>query len=440
MAALDLDALYAARPSGGPDWLAAARTEGWERFGRLGLPTPKLESWKYTNLAPLQKIALFAAPAGDDAAARPLVAEAARAFPDAHRVVLVNGRFAPGLSEIGALPVGARLGTLIGGVGLLPGLADDEGVARQFAGHAEGESRALVGLNAALATDGLVLRVRAGVAVERPIHLVSVTLAGDGAVSASRHLVHVEAGGSATLIEHHIGLHAGTAVANVVVDARVEAGATLHHYKIQAEAAGTIHLATTLVHLEEGAVYDNFALSHGARLARNEIAATIAAPEVECRLNGAYIIGGTQHCDTTTFIDHAAPRTASREVYKGVLDDTARGVFQGKIRVRQAAQKTDGYQLNRALLLSQGAEIDSKPELEIFADDVKCSHGATAGELSEDQLFYLRARGIDRDTARGLLIGAFVAEALEEVRVESVREGMMGIVSARLGRDLREAA
>ena len=173
-------------------------------------------------------------------------------------------------------------------------------------------------------------------------------------------------------------------------------------------------------------------LTIGGRLSRNEIKPVLNGTGVECRLSGAYMVNGTQHCDTTTVIDHAKPQCTSREVYKGVIDGSARAVFQGKIIVRPDAQKTDGYQLNRALLLSDTAEIDTKPELEIYADDVKCSHGATAGELDDDQLFYLRARGIDLETARNLLISAFLADAINEIRIETVRESFQGIVSGWL--------
>ena len=230
------------------------------------------------------------------------------------------------------------------------------------------------------------------------------------------------------MIEHHVGLGIGATFANHVAEAYVGEGAILRHYKVQREGAEAFHLSNSVAKVGKDACYDNFILTTGARLARNEVRVALGLGS-SCNVNGAYMIGGHQHCDTTTVIEHREPHCTSREVYKGVIDDTARAVFQGKILVRHGAQKTDGYQQNRALLLSDTAEIDAKPELEIYADDVKCSHGATAGELDDEALFYLRARGIDKETARGLLIGAFLAEALEEIPEESVREAFQGIIA-----------
>jgi Fe-S cluster assembly protein SufD len=236
----------------------------------------------------------------------------------------------------------------------------------------------------------------------------------------------------ATVVESHVGLGDRPYFSNLVSEVTLREGAVLGHYKLQNEQPGAFHLAATQVRLDSRSTYDGFVLSLGARLSRNEIRAHLGGGEIECRLNGAYAVAGDQHVDNTTFIDHAAPGSRSREVYKGVLDETARGVFQGKILVRPHAQKTDGHQLNRALLLSRGAEVDSKPELEIYADDVKCSHGAAIGEIDEDQLFYLRARGIDRMTARAILVEAFLGEVLDEIRLDAAREAYRGLLAGWL--------
>ena len=213
-----------------------------------------------------------------------------------------------------------------------------------------------------------------------------------------------------------------------MLEISVNGGAVLNHYKLQNEGSEVFHVATNLVRLADGAVYDNFVLQVGAKLARNEIRAVLGE-RVECRLNGAYLAGGEQHIDNTTFIDHAAPNSSSREVYKGVLDESARGVFQGKILVRQGSQKTDGHQLNKTLLLSPGTEIDTKPELEIYADDVKCSHGATTGELEEEPLFYLRARGVGEVEARKMLTLAFAADVLAKIEQPALKSYLEHCVS-----------
>jgi Fe-S cluster assembly protein SufD len=209
-------------------------------------------------------------------------------------------------------------------------------------------------------------------------------------------------------------------------------GAHLDHDLMQAAGDRAAHVATTLVRIGKDATYDGFAFTLGAELSRAEVHAVLEGPGGDCRVDGAYLGRGGQHIDNTTLIEHASPHGRSRQVFKGVLDERARGVFQGKIVVRRGAQKTDGHQLSRALLLSEAAEIDAKPELEIYADDVKCSHGATAGEIDAEALFYLRSRGIDEDAARGLLVRAFLAEAIEAIPVEPVREEFIEAVAAWL--------
>ena len=261
---------------------------------------------------------------------------------------------------------------------------------------------------------------------------MSVGHAGSEPVSFHpRHLIVVGVGSVATIVESHVG--DGTYFTNSVNEISVGDGAVLNHYKLQNDGSEAYHLAANLVRIGDRAVYDSFVLQVGGKLARNEVR-TELGERVECRLNGAYLGRGEQHIDNTTFVDHAAPNSSSREVYKGVLDESARGVFQGKILVRQDSQKTDGHQLNKTLLLSQGTEIDSKPELEIYADDVKCSHGATTGELEEEQLFYLRARGINLEMARGMLVAAFVGEALAEMQVDAPRAAFQAVVDDWLER------
>lgn len=411
--------------------LGELRAAGAHAFAAAGVPTRRQEAWKYTGLTALGKHAFGTADATPDDAA---VANAAGALEiDVFRLVLVNGRFRADLSDLEGLPADVFAG------GLSDALAGATGeqLAALIGRGVTLEHMPMAALNTAHLGDGAVVHVPAGVSVEKPFHIVMVTAgASDGEATAAhpRVLVVLDENAQATVIEGHVGLGGGTTLNNGVAEIFVGRGAHLGHYKWQGEDAGAFHVWATAVHCAGRSVYDGFVLQTGQGLARNEVRVTLDGERIEANVNGAYVGAGDAHIDNTTFIDHARPNSVSRETYKGVLADGARGVFQGKILVRPDAQGTDGHQLNRALLLSRSAEIDSKPELEIYADDVKCSHGATAGELDETELFYLRSRGIDEETARAILVKAFLAEALEKIGREPVREAFTRIVEDRLDR------
>lgn len=394
--------------------LAGARADGLDRFAKAGLPSTRVEAWKFTNLRGLDKLTLAPAP---DAAMVTVDAIPTALDTPAPRLVFVAGQYRADLSRVGDLPDGVVLAALT---------ADTAPVA------GDGPFRAL---NSALSSQGAVLRVAAAVKLTSPVELVFIAAtAGDkAALWNPRIVIDIADGAEATIVEHHVGANEGTYISNIVADVTVGAAARLHHYKLQAESLQAYHLANISTHLAQDAVYDTFVLNLGARLSRHEARQVLDGTGIAARVSGAYAISGNQVSDITTLIDHAKPHCTSREVVKGVIDGSARAVFQGKIVVRPDAQKTDGYQLNRALLLSDNAEINSKPELEIYADDVKCSHGATAGELDEDQMFYLRARGIPRDAARVLLIGAFLDEALDEIIDETVRAYFRARAEAWMG-------
>ena len=338
----------------------------------------------------------------------------------------------PDLSELDRLPEGIEASSLA------EALVDKGGELEELIAPAsKGRDGVLAALNDAFMEDGLVLRIAAGAAVETPIHLISVgvPVAGQAVAFHARNLVVAAKGSRATLVESHIGAGEGSYFSNSVTDIRVEKGATLTHAKLQDEGPKAFHVALGRVRIDDEAVYDNFVLHRGAELARNEIHARIDGTDAECRLNGAYLGAGRQHLDNTTVIDHKAPGSRSSEVFKGALDGRARGVFQGRIVVHRDAQQTDGHQLNKTLLLNRDAEMDTKPELVIYADDVKCSHGATIGELDDMALFYLRARGIDEATARDILVSAFLNEAVDELRdpglADAFRARIEGWVEAR---------
>ena len=414
----------AALPGAGLPWLDALRDEG-RRLSADGLPSTRMEAWKYTNLAPLAELDFRSPELGGEVLPADLGPGAFDAL-EGPSLVFVNGRLSTRHSRFEGLPAGLHA------CGLAQGLADDPAGVEALIGSAESLNGDLMAaFNAAFAADGCIVETAPGTTAEEPVRLRFVAAPGSEPVAYHpRVIVRLGAGSSLTLIESHEGPAGAPTWSNPLVDIQVGEGARLSHVKLQIEGEGAYHTALTKVVLAGEARYESHLLALGARLARHEIHVRFDGEGANCQLRGGYMARGGQHMDNTTVIDHAVPHCESREVYKGVLDDTARGVFQGKIIVRQDAQKTDGHQLNRTLLLSRKAEIDTKPELEIYADDVKCSHGATAGEPEADQLFYLRSRGLDHRTALALIVEGFMGELLEEIGHEPARAVMADRVAA----------
>lgn len=363
-------------------------------FAAAGLPGTRDEAWKYTSLRPLAEVS-FQEPLTEVSSAPAL-----GAIPDLPRLVLIDGRYQPGLSTP---PAGLTVSTFAE--------TPDHGDA--------GAALPMVALNAMLAEDGLRLDVADGVDAGT---VVLLSLAPDGHRPIDfhpRHSIRLGTGASLSVLEITRGQ--GTYLHNAVTEVSVAAHATLNHVRLQEESDEAFHINTTFASIDERGTYDAFVLTLGARLARTEVHARLAGPHAAVHLNGAQLLAGQQHGDITTIVSHDAPNCASRQTIKNVLGGRSRGVFQGKIEVARAAQKTDGYQMNQALLLSPHAEIDCKPELQIYADDVKCSHGATVGELDADQLFYLRSRGVPMEAARAILVRAFLTEAMDVVHNEAAR-------------------
>jgi Fe-S cluster assembly protein SufD len=419
-----------ALPGGALSWMAALRESSAARLRELALPGITQESWKYTNL----RRALDGLQASGDPALRRAVsldhAPSLLADRAAARLVFVNGLYRAELSDRGALPSGVELLPLSEALAAGPLWLGD-----QLGRIVAGDEQALLTLNTALTDDGLVLRLADGVALDRPVEVVFVGGLAEQAVAYHpRLLVVLGAKSRLRLVEHHLGLGETPTLSNLASEISLGPGAALSHVKLQAENAASLHLATTHVRLAENAAYDGFALTTGAKLSRHEIRLSLAGEGADARVNGAYLLRGTQHGDTTTEIVHAVPGTTCREVYKGALDEAARAVFQGKIVVERDAQKSDGRMLNKTLLLSDKAEIDSKPELEIFADDVQCAHGSTAGELDDLALFYLRSRGIPEHQARSLLVEAFLTEAVEELGDAELRPILLAAMQDWLAR------
>ena len=412
-------AVAAALPGEGLPWLDAHRAEA-RRLSAGGLPGTRMEAWKYTNLAPLAALDFPAPATAMEALTEADVGPDAFGAADGPSLVFVNGRLSARHSRFDALPEGVHI------VGLAQGLANDPASVEALIGEAgPPNGDPMAAFNAAFAADGCIVETDSGAAVEQPVRLRFVAAPGSEPLAYHpRVVVRVRAGSRLTLVECHEGPAGAATWSNPFVDVHVGERAALSHVKLQIEGDGAYHTALTKAALAGEGRYESHLLALGARLARHEIHVRFDGEGARCDLRGGYMARGPQHVDNTTVIDHAVPHCESREVYKGVLDDTARGVFQGKIIVRQDAQKTDGHQLSRTLLLSPKAEIDTKPELEIYADDVKCSHGATAGEPEADQLFYLRSRGLDRRTALALIVEGFMGELLEEIGHEPVRAAL----------------
>ena len=434
----DYESMAARLPGAALDWMGDLRGRALATYRAHGLPDRRVEAWRYTNLNGLAKLG-FAPVEETESAVLDAVPEGAPLAVDgAWRIVFVNGRLRADLSDLDNPPAG------VAAVGLADLLAHDPAALEgRLTDIPEGREGALAALNTVFMRDGLVLRIADGASVETPIHLISIGApAGDGAIAFHmRNLVTAGKASTATLVESHIG-GGGAYFSNSVADVVLEEGAALTHAKLQDEGAAAFHVALTRATLAGNAVYDSFVLHRGAELARHEIHAAIEGGGAECRLNGAYLGAGRQHIDNTTVIEHKAAGSTSREVYKGALDGHARGVFQGRITVHRDAQQSNGHQLNKTLLLSRNAEIDSKPELEIFADDVKCSHGATVGELDETALFYMRSRGIDETSARDMLVSAFLTEAVGELRHEALAGAFAGRIAGWVDErhDTREEA
>ena len=415
-------ALSGSLPGAGNASVRKLRDDAIAAFAARGLPHRRIEEWKYTDLRAAMPQAF--APAGEnirgrldlDAVLGPLAAVSGLTL------VFVNGRLDRALSAIGGVPRGVELVSLADAISAPP-----EWLSATLGQAKSGEDDIVTLLNTAFATDGIAVRLAKDVKLEEPLHLVHVMTANAPASSVLRNVVAIDAGAEATLIETYVSGDATPAQVNSATDVVVGDGAKLRHYLIAAENTNTQHLASTLPRLGSGADYLAVQFAAGGSLSRLQTFVTYQGEGTRAHFYGCQMLRGRQHCDMTLVIDHAAVGCESREHVKAVVDEHSQGVFQAKVIVRPGAQKTDGRQMAQSLLLSDTAEFDAKPELEIYADDVKCNHGATSGAIDEDLLFYLRARGIPEDQARALLIQAFIGEILDKVEHEPLREALEGL-------------
>jgi Fe-S cluster assembly protein SufD len=397
-------------------WLKARRESAIKRFSELGFPTPRNEAWKYTRVAPIEKRA-FVPPVEQTEVAATEVERFYLSETDCHHLVFVDGRYSAALSSPGELPEGMLIEDLPAALKHAPGSLEEM--------LADGDSKnrhAFSILNSAFMDDGAVIKLPKDGVVTYPIHLIFVATGRQADfVSNPRVVIHAGRGSRAAVVESYVSLDEGVYFNNVRTDVMVGASACIEHYKIQRESPKAFHIADLRVRQSAGSAFHSHSFSFGGALVRNDVRVGLEAEDAACTLHGLFMADGRQHVDYHTYIDHHRPRCVSKELYKGILSGRARGVFNGAVYVHPGAIKTDAHQTNNNLLLSRDAEIDTKPQLEIYADDVKCSHGATVGQLDENMLFYLRSRGIDEQAARGLLVYGFARDVVDRIEVNAIR-------------------
>jgi Fe-S cluster assembly protein SufD len=420
-----LSAHFAAAKSAlpGAGAVVALREDAFGRFERAGLPSRRVEEWKYTDLRALMREAPpLAAPPAAAAKARAAGAGAALADLEARRIIFVDGAFVAELSDLGELESGLTIGSMAAALA--------QGAPLGHLGKVVPSDDVAVALNTAFMGDGAVIAVAAGATLARPIHLLFVNSGLRPAAIFPRSLIVVERGARAMIVESHEG--AGADHVNAVLELVVADEAHVDHVKLTGEGAGLLHVSSLMASVGARARFNAFLFTTGGEIVRNQLFVRFAGPDTVAGIRGATLLRGRQHADVTLVADHAAGACTSRETFKSVLDGSARSIFQGKIIVRPHAQKTDARMATHALLLTDEAEADNKPELEIYADDVQCGHGATSGALDQGLLFYLKSRGIPEKEAEMLLIQAFIAGAVEGIEHAGLRDALMDQVVAWL--------
>jgi Fe-S cluster assembly protein SufD len=413
----------------GPPTLLARRREAFDRFARTGFPTIKDEEWRFTPVTPIARTSWRLDGQGSGQVGALDLEPYRFGATEWCTLVFVDGQFDPVLSHRPSLPAGVTVEPLGEALARDPLLVESS-----YAQVATPDLTPFAALNAAFAREGAVVRVSAGVDLAAPIHLLYVTTdAAAGAAVQVRTVLLVEPAARAQLVESYAGLGTSASFHNVVTEVVVGEGAWVEHTRIQRENEATFHIGLTQVDQARDSHYRSFTLAAGGALARHDLRARLSGENIETLLYGLYLGRGEQLVDNHTTIFHDQPNCRSWEVYKGILDDRSHAVFNGKVFVQPEAQKTDAKQTNRNLLLSEGAKVDTKPQLEIFADDVKCTHGATVGRIDESAFFYLQSRGIPRAEAQRVLTYAFAAEVVNEVASTPVREALDELVARRLG-------
>ena len=426
------------RPRGEPARLARTREDALARFLSLGFPTTRDEDWRFTSVAPIADQVFVLGP---EAAPDPTHVEIAPfrlPGPFAAELVFVNGHYMPALSTPGTLPRGSRVGNLAASEA-----GQGDGVDRYLARVAPFDRQAFVALNTAFLSDGACVQIPARAVVDKPIHVMFISVGngrGGPTMSHPRVLAVLGEDSQAAIVESYAGPDGVRYFTNAVTEVVLGQNAVLDHYKLQHESTDAYHVGAIQLQAARNSNFSSHSISLGGLLVRNDIVAVMDGEGGECTLNGLYVADARRLAGNHTTIDHAKAHCGSREIYKGILTDRARGVFNGKIIVRPDAQKTDAKQTNRALLLSEDAQINTKPQLEIFANDVKCTHGAAVGQLDDEAVFYLRSRGLSQSDARHMLIHAFAGDVLHRMRLEPIRTGVAPVLQGQLAHALAAAA
>jgi Fe-S cluster assembly protein SufD len=439
---------FAVRAAGSPRWLRERRARARDHFAAVGFPTTRQEAWRFTNVAPIAE--------GDFRPNEALPAGAADlvrrvAVDGAVRLVIANGQFAAALSDLRHLPKGLRLASLRDGV-----RDETDGIETHLGTVCDTASHPFAALNTAFLDDGVFLSIAPGARLDVPVHVIVVSgpaSKADGrepragsrqpdtarVVAFPRLLILAGDSSDAQIAQTFVGPDSEVYFTSAVTEVIVGRGARMRLYTDQRESARAFHVLNLQVQVGAGAAFESHAFALGARLMRHDIGVALLGEGADCTVNGVYLADADRLMDTHTSLDHAVPNGTSHELYKGILAGRARGVFNGRILVRPDAQKTDARQTNRALLLSEEAQVNSNPQLEIFADDVKCTHGAAVGQLDDEALFYLRARGLTAAEARDMLLHAFASEVLDGFGIEAMKDALASAMFAALDRDLREA-
>ncbi len=417
-----------------PNWLCFAREQSFRLFESLGLPTVQDEEWKYTNVAPIAKSNFRPVTAANDAT---VTQDALLSFVHNEardsRLVFVNGILSKELSSISALPAGIMMSDLdeFEGESKLPSVIVERDATRAANGF--------IALNTALFSGGLLLTIPRGLCTEIPIHLLFIAEPEPGVSPAifPRVIIDAHENSSATIIESFTATGDAAYLTSSVVDVNVRGGARLQHYRVQRESHAGFHVGTTRAELGSQASYEITSINLGAAISRHDVNVTMDHEGAACAVDGLYMVDGSQHTDTHSLIDHRHTRCPTGPLYKGILDGKSRAVFNGKVFVRHGAQQTDAQQTNKNLLLSNEAQVDTKPQLEIFADDVKCAHGAAIGQLEDEEMFYLESRGINPALAKNMLTYGFAEEVIEKIKIDSIKRQLDEAVLNRLHSDLQ---
>ena len=412
-----------------PAWVKERREQASRRFAEVGFPTTRHEDWRFTNISPIAE-AKFAPAHGSFTQAASLIDSVK--IPGAVRLAILNGEFAASLSDLSALPKGLRIASLRDGA-----RDGSDGLEQHLAKVFNFDAHPFAALNTSFLDDGVAMFIAKGAVIDTPIHIVTVTGSDAGPVTAHPRVLVVAGDHSQVRIGHtFIGVENSVYFNNSVAEVVVGEGAVVDYYTDQRESDHAFHIANLQARVSARGVFASHAFATGARIMRHDIGIGLQGEGADCTMNGVYLADGDRLLDTHTSLDHAMPHCTSHELYKGILAGQSKAVFNGRIIVRIDAQKTNAKQTNRALLLSDDATINSNPQLEIFADDVKCTHGAAVGQLDEEAMFYLQARGLTRPEARDMMLHAFAGEVLEGIKVPALREQIEQNFFATLARDV----